>query len=119
MRQSGWAVYRIRFERIYDQGIPKKVNRPNVRFHHKNIMDVEFSPPASFMTTCSLLVRDAGGTGDPPYAYQRVSVAALRGRINTLSNNQNRFFPQPLCYWYALTFGLACSLVAWVVFGLE
>jgi tRNA (cmo5U34)-methyltransferase len=29
----------------------KKVNRPNVRFHHKNIMDVEFSPPASFMTS--------------------------------------------------------------------
>ena len=23
----------------------KKVNRPNVRFHHENIMDVEFSPP--------------------------------------------------------------------------
>ena len=29
----------------------KKVNRPNVRFHHKNIMDVEFSPPVSFMTS--------------------------------------------------------------------
>jgi tRNA (cmo5U34)-methyltransferase len=28
-----------------------KVNRPNVRFHHKNIMDVEFSPPANFMTS--------------------------------------------------------------------
>jgi tRNA (cmo5U34)-methyltransferase len=29
----------------------KKVNRPNVRFHHKNIMDVEFSPPANFLTS--------------------------------------------------------------------
>jgi tRNA (cmo5U34)-methyltransferase len=29
----------------------KKVNRPNVRFHHKNIMDVEFSPPANFVTS--------------------------------------------------------------------
>jgi tRNA (cmo5U34)-methyltransferase len=29
----------------------KKVNRPNVRFHHKNIMDIEFSPPANFMTS--------------------------------------------------------------------
>jgi len=28
----------------------KKVDRPNVRFHHKNIMDVEFSPSANFMT---------------------------------------------------------------------
>ena len=27
----------------------KKVNRPNVRFYHKNIMDVEFSPPANFV----------------------------------------------------------------------
>lgn len=29
----------------------KKVDRPNVRFHHKNIMDVEFSPPAHFITS--------------------------------------------------------------------
>ena len=29
----------------------KKVDRPNVRFYHKNIMDVEFSPPAHFMTS--------------------------------------------------------------------
>lgn len=29
----------------------KKVNRPNVRFHHKNIMDIEFSPPANFVTS--------------------------------------------------------------------
>lgn len=29
----------------------KKVNRPNVRFHHKNIMDIEFSPPANFITS--------------------------------------------------------------------
>jgi tRNA (cmo5U34)-methyltransferase len=29
----------------------KKVNRPSVRFHHKNIMDVEFSPPANFLTS--------------------------------------------------------------------
>jgi tRNA (cmo5U34)-methyltransferase len=27
----------------------KKVNRPNVRFYHKNIMDVEFSPPANLV----------------------------------------------------------------------
>lgn len=29
----------------------KKVNRANVRFHHKNILDVEFSPPAHFLTS--------------------------------------------------------------------
>jgi len=29
----------------------KKVNRANVRFHHKNIIDVEFSPPANFVTS--------------------------------------------------------------------
>jgi tRNA (cmo5U34)-methyltransferase len=29
----------------------KKVNRPNVRFHHKNIIDAEFSPPANFVTS--------------------------------------------------------------------
>ena len=29
----------------------KKVNRPNVRFHHKNVIDVEFSPPAHFVTS--------------------------------------------------------------------
>lgn len=28
----------------------KKVDRPNVRFHHKNVLDVEFSPPAHFVT---------------------------------------------------------------------
>jgi tRNA (cmo5U34)-methyltransferase len=27
----------------------KKVDRPNVRFHHKNIMDVEFSPTGNFI----------------------------------------------------------------------
>jgi tRNA (cmo5U34)-methyltransferase len=29
----------------------KKVNRPNVRFHHKDIMDADFSPPADFLTS--------------------------------------------------------------------
>lgn len=29
----------------------KKVDRPNVRFHHKNILDVDFSPPANFITS--------------------------------------------------------------------
>ena len=29
----------------------KKVNRPNVRFYHKNVLDVEFSPPANFVTS--------------------------------------------------------------------
>ena len=29
----------------------KKVNRPNVRFRHKNVLDVEFSPPANFVTS--------------------------------------------------------------------
>jgi tRNA (cmo5U34)-methyltransferase len=29
----------------------KKVNRPNVRFHHKNLMDAEFSPPPNFLTS--------------------------------------------------------------------
>jgi tRNA (cmo5U34)-methyltransferase len=29
----------------------KKINRPNVRFHHKNIMDVEFSPRPNFVTS--------------------------------------------------------------------
>ncbi len=29
----------------------KKINRPNVRFHHKNVMDVEFLPPANFVTS--------------------------------------------------------------------
>jgi len=29
----------------------KKVNRANVRFHHKNVLDVEFSPPANFVTS--------------------------------------------------------------------
>lgn len=28
----------------------KKADRPNVRFHHKNVLDVEFSPPANFVT---------------------------------------------------------------------
>jgi hypothetical protein len=28
----------------------KKVNRPNVRFHHKNVMNIEFAPTAIFMT---------------------------------------------------------------------
>lgn len=28
----------------------KKVNRPNVRFYHKNVLDAEFSPPANLMT---------------------------------------------------------------------
>jgi tRNA (cmo5U34)-methyltransferase len=28
----------------------KKVDRPNVRFDHKNIMEVEFLPPANFVT---------------------------------------------------------------------
>jgi tRNA (cmo5U34)-methyltransferase len=29
----------------------KKVNRPNVRFYHKNVLDVDFSPPANFVTS--------------------------------------------------------------------
>ena len=29
----------------------KKVNRPNVRFFHKSLMDVEFSPPGNFVTS--------------------------------------------------------------------
>jgi tRNA (cmo5U34)-methyltransferase len=29
----------------------KKINRPNVRFHHKNIVDVEFSPRPTFVTS--------------------------------------------------------------------
>jgi tRNA (cmo5U34)-methyltransferase len=29
----------------------KKVNRPNVRFRHKNVLEVEFSPPANFVTS--------------------------------------------------------------------
>lgn len=28
----------------------KKMTRANVQFHHKNIMDMDFSPPANFMT---------------------------------------------------------------------
>lgn len=29
----------------------KKVNRANVRFRHKNVLEVEFSPPANFITS--------------------------------------------------------------------
>jgi tRNA (cmo5U34)-methyltransferase len=29
----------------------KKASRPNVRFYHKNIMDIEFSPPAHLVTS--------------------------------------------------------------------
>jgi tRNA (cmo5U34)-methyltransferase len=49
----------------------KKVNRANVRFHHKDIMDAEFSPPANFVTSL--------------FTMQFLTLAARRALLNRIN----------------------------------
>jgi hypothetical protein len=42
-----------------------------------------------------------------------VAITVLPGLVNPSTKNRTKFFPQPICHWYALTFGLgllSCSL---------